>query len=205
MAGHQGRRSRQAGERIDAFGGRPSWLLATFALLVGLAACARQLPEPSHTLDGATLQPMVVGNTLLIADDQQTEPLRLYLDPHGGGWMDQVLLTGKPRTELDMLMVIAWMIAPNGDICTWTAPSIGDMVANMPPRYLCLHIDQLNAPPPRNVAVFTQASQSQRRPMEIGTGNLFRAAEIEQFRMQVRALYGGHIPIWVRPTIPSAT
>jgi hypothetical protein len=173
---------------------------AAIALLLGAAGCAGDPYSGYRPVPAAELAPMVSGQTLLL-DRTEAWPFQtlLYLAPDGSGWRDARLAAGTEPRPGDMANVIAWQATDEEGVCLWSAPLIGEMPYFMPPHRECLRVLRDPAAPEMLAATASDAQRSITAPLGLRGGNGFPPGRIAQYELQVRVLYGGHLPPWQVP------
>jgi hypothetical protein len=171
------------------------------ALVVGVGALAvagcGSPPNPDRFYTPRELSDLASGRTMQIGDAYGSRfRLLIYLAPDGTGWLDTQVDARQPPRPGTMSMLSNWYVAIGSQVCAWASPLIGDMPSFVPARLACVQVLRPAVPGAGATAVVWWNGRYQALPIEFFPMNIFPDAVIEQYRLQVRVLYGGQIPSW---------
>jgi hypothetical protein len=122
----------------------------------------------------------------------------LYLDRSGGGWAGTRLAPGSPPLPGQISTVIAWYTASPSLLCVSTSPRVGEVPYFVPPRFRCVQVLR-GRPPGGYSVVLAWGPLGEVRPLFIEATNTFPPGVIDEYRLQMRVLYGGQMPSWKPP------
>jgi hypothetical protein len=143
------------------------------------------------------LSGLVTGRTMRIGDARGSDRFALlYFAPDGTGWLDTAVLPGEPPEPATMSMLVNWRLEGGSQICAWTSPLIGEMPSGAPAHLMCIRLLRPDIQNPAITAVTLWKGWYQVQPVEFYPFNAFSVGATEQYRNQVRVLYGGQIPDW---------
>lgn len=170
--------------------------LALGLVAVVSAGCANRPPITDRFYAPQELSGLVTGRTMRIGDASGSDMFALlYLAPDGTGWLDTEVLPGEPPKPDTMSMLVNWRLEGGSQICAWASPLIGEMPSFVPSHLICIRLLRPDIRNPGSTAV-TLGNEWYQAPLEFYPFNAFSVAAIEQYRRQVRVLYGGQIPDW---------
>jgi hypothetical protein len=165
---------------------------------VAAAGCAGGRATPDRPYPPQELSALVTGRTMDIGVAGSARPHTLiYLAADGTGWLDRQVGAGPPQPRT-MSMLTDWHVDSESKICAWASPPIGAMPNFAPASPLCV---QVVRPAGRNAGLAAEVQwngREQDMPLQVYPFNAFPTATIEQYRLQVRVLFGGRIPEWPR-------
>jgi hypothetical protein len=171
--------------------------LALCFVAVASAGCYRSLPITDRFYAPQELSGLVTGQTMRIGDASGSDVFALlYLAPDGTGWLDTEVLPGEPPKPSAMSMLVNWRLDRGSQICAWASPRIGEMPSFVPSHLMCIRLLRPDTQNPGTMAVAMWNGSYRMRPLEFYPFNAFSVAAIEEYRRQVRVLYGGRIPDW---------
>jgi hypothetical protein len=168
-----------------------------FVAVASTGCCCSSLPITDRFYAPQELSGLVTGRTMRIGDASGSDMFALlYLAPDGTGWLDTEVLPGEPPKPSAMSMLANWRLEGGSQICAWASPRIGEMPSFVPSHLMCIRLLRPDIQNPGITAVTLRNGWYQVLPLEFYPFNAFSIAAIEQYRRQVRVLYGGQIPDW---------
>ena len=177
------------------YGSRRSLALSVAA--VAVAGCCNSPPVADRFYTPRELSGLVTGRTMRIGDASPSRFFALaYFAPDGTGWLDTEIVPGEPPQPSAMSTLVDWHLVDGSQICAWVSPRIGEMPSFVPSHLACIRLLRPGIHDPRITAVTQRNDRYQMLPLEFYPFNAFSPAVIEQYRRQVRVLYGGRIPDW---------
>ena len=174
--------------------------LAALVLALALVAGCARGPAPEQFFSAPELSELVTGRTLHVAGccEAPTGTL-LYLAKDGTGWLDSRLVPGAPATPSGMSMVLTWRVVDGSRVCLWATPRIADMPSFAPPFSECVQVLRSREATGGLIGVVMREGSITKGALDVYPSSVFPAAAIDQYLVQVRVLYGGHVPAWSIP------